>query len=189
MNVFADTDAPPLDQQGKCTMKTKQYIIIQWFIIFISCILASCAAGDQRLDSDQPAADSGRSDCIFRSSIRGYTVLDESNLIVDASGRSKYHVRLQRRAVGMRSSWNIGLESSTSRICAGFSKVVFKGHMGIESIRIASIRELGDDEVEDLLIQFGKKDPEIEQIPAPKEVQGAEVEELDTAATDDSSGN
>ena len=116
-------------------------------------------------------------------------MLDESNLIVGVSGRSQYHIRLQRRAVGMRSTWSIGFESPTGRICAGFSEVVFKGHMGTESIRIASIRELGDDELEDLLIQFGKKDPEIEHIPAPKEVQGAEIEELDKAATDDSSGN
>ncbi len=170
-------------------MNTQNNFIIPWFIVLFSCVLASCAAGEQRLGSEESAADSGRSDCIFRSSIRGYNVLDESNLIVDASGRSKYHVRLQNRAVGMRSTWSIGFESSTSRICAGFSEVVFKGHMGTESIRIASIRELDDDEFEDLLIQYGKKDPEIEQIPAQKQVQGAEVEELDTAATDDSSGN
>jgi len=31
--------------------------------------------------------------------------------------------------------------------------------------------------------------PEIEQTPVPREVKGAEVEELDTAAADDSSGN
>jgi len=58
-----------------------------------------------------------------------------------------------------------------------------------ESIRIASIRELSPEDHEDLLIQFGKKKPEIEQTPAPREVKGAEVEELDTAAADDSSGN
>jgi len=170
-------------------MKTSKYFIIQSIIVFISCVLASCAAGDQRLNSEESAADSGSSDCIFRSSIRGYTVLDESNLIVGVSGRSKYHIRLQRRAAGMSSTWSIGFESPTGRICAGFSEVVFEGHMGAESIRIASIRELGNDEVEDMLIQFGKKDPEIKHIPAPKEVQGAEIEELDTAATDDSSGN
>ena len=67
--------------------------------------------------------------------------------------------------------------------------MVFKGHMDNESIRIASIRELSPEDHEDLLIQFGKKEPEIEQTPVPQEVEGAEVEELDTAATDDKSGN
>jgi hypothetical protein len=57
--------------------------------------------------------------------------------------------------------------------------------MGNESIRIASIRELSPEEHEHLLIQFGKKEPEIEQTPAPREVKGAEVEELDPAANDE----
>jgi hypothetical protein len=39
------------------------------------------------------------------------------------------------------------------------------------------------------LIQYGKKEPEIKQAPVPREVKGAEVEELDSAAFDDSSGD
>ncbi len=58
-----------------------------------------------------------------------------------------------------------------------------------DSIRIASIRELSQEDHEYLLIQYGKKKPEIEQTPAPSDVKGAEVEELDTAANDGSSGN
>jgi len=61
--------------------------------------------------------------------------------------------------------------------------------MSNDSIGIMSIRELSPEEHEGLLIQFGKKEPEIEQTPAPRDVEGAEVEELDTAAKDDSSGN
>ncbi len=56
--------------------------------------------------------------------------------------------------------------------------------MDKESIRIASIRELSPEDHDDLLIQFGKKEPEIEQTPEPQEVEGAEVEELDTDAAD-----
>ena len=61
--------------------------------------------------------------------------------------------------------------------------------MDNDSIRISSIRELSPEDHEDILIQFGKKKPEIEQTPVPRDVEGAEVEELDTAATDESSGN
>jgi len=110
-------------------------------------------------------------------------------LIIEGAGRRKYHVALRRRAFGLKSSWSIGFDSQGSQVCAGFSEVVFKGHMDKESIRIASIRELSPEEHEDLLIQYGKKKPEIEQTPAPKDVKGAEVEELDPAATDDSSGD
>ena len=162
----------------------------QILTIVISCGLVACAGHNEAPDDRQPRASSGRTDCIFRSSIRGYSVLDESNLIIDGSGRRKYHLALRRRAHGLRSSWGITFDSPTSRICAGFSEVVFKGHMdGAESIRIASIRELSPEDHEDLLIQFGKKKPEIEQTPVPRDVQGAEVEELDTAAADEPSGD
>jgi hypothetical protein len=69
-------------------------------------------------------------------------------------------------------------------ICSGNSEVVFKGHFDGESIRVSSIRKLTPDEEEDLLIRFGKKEPEIKQTPAPNEVEGAEVEELDPAASE-----
>lgn len=154
----------------------------QTVILLISCLLVSCAAGDERLAEEASTVRSGGSDCIFRPSIRGYTVLNESNLIVETSGRRSYHVSLQRRAFGLTSSWGIGFASRTSRICSGFSEMVFAGHMDTESIRIASIRKLNREEHEDLLIQFGKKEPEIKQAPAQTEVKGAEVEELDPAA-------
>jgi hypothetical protein len=38
---------------------------------------------------------------------------------------------------------------------------------------------LTPEDEEDLLIRFGKKEPEIEQPRQPEEVEGAEVEELD----------
>ena len=144
-------------------------------------VLVACAATDT--ENDEP--DSSRSDCIYQPSIRGYSVLDESNLIVSTSGRRQYHVVLQRRAHGLRSSWGIAFKSPTGRICSAFSEVVFKGHFDGESIRIATIRELSPEEEEDLLIRYGKKEPEIEQTPVPPEVKGADVEELDPVVDDE----
>ena len=69
-------------------------------------------------------------------------------------------------------------------ICSGNGEVVFKGHFDGESIRISSIRKLTTEEEEDFLIRLGKKEPEIKQTPAPNEVEGAEVEELDPAASE-----
>ena len=107
-------------------------------------------------------------------------MLDERNLLVDASARKSYHVTLQRRAFGLKSTWAIGFDAPTTRICGKFSEVVFRDDMtGIDRIRIASIRELTPEEEENLLIQFGIKEPEIEHTPTPGEVKGADVEELD----------
>lgn len=160
----------------------------QLVILLISCYLASCAGAGEPSEGGESTAKSGRSDCIYEPSIRGYTVLDESNLVVEASVNRNYHVALQRRARGLRSSRGIVFKSATSRVCAGFDEIVFNDRMGGESIRIAAIKELSPEDHEDLLIQFGKKEPEIEQAPATRDVKGAEVEELDPAA-DDSSRN
>ena len=157
----------------------------QLVIIVCSSVLLSCASPQKGPDSVDSEATARRSDCIFQSSIRGYTVLDESNLIVSAAGRRTYHVVLRRRAYGLSSSWGIRFESPTGRICSSFSEVIFDGHLANESIRIASIRELTPEDHEYLMIQFGKKEPEFEQTPAPREVKGAEVEELDPAANDE----
>jgi hypothetical protein len=161
----------------------------QLVIALFSCCLVSCASPESATEPAKTAAGSGRTDCIFRSSIRGYSVLDESNLIIEGSGRRKYHVTLRQRAHGISSSWGITFDSRSSQVCAGFSEVVFDDHLNGQSIAIASIRELSPEDHEDLLIRFGKKKPEIEQTPAPAEVKGAEVEELDTADADDTSGN
>jgi hypothetical protein len=59
---------------------------------------------------------------------------------------------------------------------------MFRGHFNGESIQISSIRELTPEDEEALLIQFGKKEPEIEHTTEPAEVEGADVEELDPAA-------
>jgi hypothetical protein len=48
-----------------------------------------------------------------------------------------------------------------------------------ETIQISSIKEVEPDELNALLVQFGKKVPEVEQAPAQEEVKRAEVEELD----------
>ncbi len=88
---------------------------------------------------------------------------------------------------GLTDSGPTGQSASNHRP-AGFAQHLVKSFLKVsfdgESVRIASIRELGPEEEEDLLIRYGKLEPEFEQTPAPQEVKGAEVEELDTAAED-----
>ncbi len=59
------------------------------------------------------------------------------------------------------------------------AEVIVDDGFGPERINIRSIRQLSPEDLDDLLIRFGKKKPEIEQTPATEDVEGAEVEELD----------
>ena len=122
---------------------------------------------------------SGGRDCISQSTIRDYQVLDDSNLIVTGAVRRKYHVALTRRVFGLRSQWSIGFRSPTGLICSNSGDVIVDDGFGPERIRIRSIRELNPDELDELLVRFGKKEPDVVQTPATEDVEGAEVEELD----------
>ncbi len=161
----------------------KSYIK-QILVIGTSSILLACAGTAKTPDEVLLAEESGPVDCISRGTIRDYTVLDDANLVVTAGAQRKYHIQLQRRALGLRSAWQIGFTSSTSRICSRFSEVVYNADMGFsgpdpEKIRIQSIRRLTPEEADTLLIRSGKKEPEIEHTPAHEPVESAEVEELD----------
>lgn len=162
-----------------------QLPVKQIFIITSLCCLLGCATPETTQEDDDSVGSDRRSDCIFSASIRGYSLLDESNLIVDAGGSRQYHVTLARRATGLRASTAIAFESTTGSICAPFDEIRYSDQFDRRSIRIARIRAINKEEREDLLIRFGKKKPEFEQTPAPHEVKGADVEELDPAARDD----
>ena len=151
----------------------------QIFIVCIASILLACASPEKEPSSADFEPSTRTSDCILEGTIRDYRVLDESNLVVTASGRRNYHIELTRPAYGLRSTWQIGFSSPGSRICPGFSEMIVDNSFGPEAVRIRSIRRLVPEEYEDLLIRYGKKEPEIEHTREPAEVQGAEVEELD----------
>jgi hypothetical protein len=160
--------------------------IKQLSIVFFSCVLVACVGTPEEGSVAADEAQSSRGDCILERSIRGYTVLDEQNLIVEGSGRRQYHLVLRRRAYGLRHSLGIVFDGTTSRICAGFDEIRYEGSLGgkSDSVRIDSIREISAEEEEDLLIQFGKKEPEIEHTPSPGNTNGADVEELDEPASE-----
>ena len=156
------------------------YLLKHSLIALSLCTLAACATTeDQAASASDDAVSSGR-DCISQSTIRDYQVLDDSNLIVTAGAKRKYHVELSRRAFGLRSNWQIGFKSPTGRACAGTGEVIVDDGFGRrESIRLSSVRLIHPDELDELLVRYGKKAPEFEQAAAQEEVEGAEVEELD----------
>jgi len=157
-----------------------KHVIKQCVLVVFSSSLVACAGpGEPTGDSSFAEQPVGR-DCISQSSIRNYEVLDESNLIITAGVKRKYHVVLANRAFGLRSTWQIGFRSTTGRICANSAELIFDdGLVGPGGVHLRSIRELSPDDLDALLIRFGKKEPDVKQAPAQEEVKGAEVEELD----------
>ena len=160
-------------------MEIQKHMLKQCFIVLFSSGIVACAGPGEPVELAADGGESRGRDCISQSSIRDYQVLDDSNLIVTAAVKRKYHVILTRRAFGLRSTWKIGFRSPTARICSGSGEIVFQDGMGPERITIRSVRELTPDEADELLVRFGKKEPEFEQAPATEDVEGAEVEELD----------
>ena len=151
----------------------------QLVIVSISSILVACAGAQEAEPAGEPDARSGRLDCISTRTIRDYRVLDDANLVVTAEGSRKYHISLSRRAAGLRASWKIGFRSTSGRVCGGFDEIVVDQGLGPERIRIAGIMELTPEEYDALLARFGKGEPVTEPAPATKNVESAEVEELD----------
>jgi hypothetical protein len=155
-------------------------VFYQCVIVLFSCGLAACVTTNDGLDAGVGEAPRRGTDCISQVSIRDYYVLDEANLIVTGSPKRRYHVTLVNRAFGLRSSWRIGFRSPTGQICPGSSDLIVADGLGAgERIRVRSIRVLTPEEHEDLLVRFGKKEPEVPRTLEPADVSGAEVEELD----------
>lgn len=148
-------------------------------IVFSSVLLGCASAGDSYESAGDPV-ESRSNDCFLQSSIRNYQVLDDSNLIVTGSGRRTYHIELASRTYGLRSSWSIGFRSRTGWICSTGSTLVMADGFGTQesSARLRSVRQITPEELDALLVRFGKKEPEEHQAPAEEEVEGAEVEEL-----------
>jgi hypothetical protein len=166
---------------AKVTQSVRFKTMLKQIVIIVSsCFLLACATSQDAAESGADDVVSSGHDCISQSTIRDYQVLDDSNLIVTAGAKRKYHVELSRRAFGLRSNWQIGFKSPTGRACAGTGEVIVDDGFGRrESIRLSSVRLISADELDELLVRYGKKVPEFEQAAAEEEVNGAEVEELD----------
>ncbi len=158
--------------------RMRKYFIKQALAIFISCILLSTTAAGDEGEELPKDLDLHGSDCIWIRTIRDYTSLSRDSLLIHASAKRSYFVRLTTPDFGLKSSFQLGTKSRDDRLCPyGGDSIVFDSFSGSEA-RIRSISRLTPDQVEELLIRYGKKDPGDRQDPAPPEVKGAEVEEL-----------
>ena len=156
-----------------------KYSLKQLVMLLISSNLLACAGSSGQPESGSLADEPVSTDCISQRSVRDYKVLDEANLIVTGGANRKYHVLLGQPARGLRSSWKVGFHSASGRICSNFSDLVVEGNFGAETYRITSVRRLTPEDENELLIRFGKKEPDYEKPRQTEEVDGAEVEALD----------
>jgi hypothetical protein len=156
----------------------KKNLTKQLIVIIISCSLLpvfGVAEEAERLPDD---LDLNGSDCIWIRTIRDYTPLSRDSLLIHASGKRSYFVRLLAPGFGLKSSFQLGTRSRDDQLCPyGGDSLIFDDLPGGE-VRIQAISRVTPDQVEQLLIRYGKKEPSDTEDPALPEVKGAEVEEL-----------
>jgi hypothetical protein len=151
---------------------------IQLVILITSCVIAGCAASGEASTSGARDVDYRGSDCILIRTIRDYTPLDDSNLLIWGPAKRGYLVTLIRPAFDLRSSFRMGFSSRDDQLCPFGGDGIVVGSLTRDTIGIRSISRVSEEQAEQLLIRYGRKEPAEQQAPAPEDVKGAEVEEL-----------
>ncbi|NIL94291.1 MAG: hypothetical protein GTO71_07565 [Woeseiaceae bacterium] len=151
----------------------------QSFVIAFSCVLFGCVStGDDYESAGDPVNARGH-ECFFESTIRGYDVLDDKNLLVSIANRGFYHVELRRSVDDLDKHWSIRFVSQAGGICNGSHVIVNHGFGRRQQVGLSSIREITPGELDLLLVHYGKQVPVANQTAEPGESYGAEVEVLD----------
>ena len=156
-------------------LKTK---LRQLFIIVSSCVVTACASSDQAENSTAGDIDYRGNDCILISTIRDYTPLDDHNLLIWGPARRGYLVTLVRSAFDLRSSFRMGFSSRDDQLCPYGGDGIVVGSFSPDTVGIRAISRVSEEQADQLLIRYGRKEPAEQQAPAPEDVKGAEVEEL-----------
>jgi len=147
-------------------------------LLFLSVTLLVSARSEGKSDERQDVDYHG-SDCIWIRSIRDYRPLDDQTLLIWAVSRKLYLVRLMQRSMDMRSTIGMSVISRDEQLCPyGGDRLKF-GTLDSFPANVRSIARITTDQAEQLLVRYGKKSGSEPPPPAPREVEGAEVEELD----------
>ena len=173
-------EIPATCRSGKVAAdKSRKTLMKQFIILLLYGFTLTIALAEEPDSRRIQGIESNGSDCISVRTIRDYTALDEQNLLIRGAGKRTYLVTLQHRTFELRSSFGLGFTTRDDRLCPyGGDSIVFNG-LSRESVGIRAITEVSREQAEQLMIHFGKKQPDEQQTAAPKPVKGAEVEELD----------
>ena len=159
---------------GKMKSSIKQLVIV----LILSISLTNIGAAAEAENSVQDLNYNG-TDCIWLRTVRDYTVLDDRNLLIHGSGKRSYFVTLLQPSFEIRSSTGLEFSSRDSQVCPyGGDGIVFNG-LSREEVRIRSISRVTADQVELLMVRFGRIKADAPKAPAPKHLEGARVEEQD----------
>ena len=159
-------------------MKLLKSVVLQVVTILVLCIVAGCATPGEPASDDSGDVDFRGSDCILISTIRDYTPLDDSNLLIYGPGKRAYFVTLVHSTFELRSSFRLQFSSRDGQLCPYGGDEIVVGSFGREAVGIRAISRVNEEQAEQLLIRYGRKKPAEQQAPAPEDVEGAEVEEL-----------
>jgi hypothetical protein len=151
-------------------------LIILLVIAFCSGCASTSKAPDRPVVEACDLIQTSGMDCISISTIRDYTPLTDSHVILWATGRP-YLVRLFSPSSDLKTGFRLSFSSRDDQLCPyGGDEIVFDGIGFPGGQRIASIKRLTKDQAESLKACYGGgKD---ETPPEPREVEGAKVEEL-----------
>jgi hypothetical protein len=159
-------------------MATIKNTTLQNFILFFSCGLAACAGSGQAETGSRADAEYRGSDCILIATIRDYTPLDDRNLLIWGPAKRAYYVTLLQPAFELRSSFRMGFSSRDDQLCPYGGDGIVVGSLSRDTVAIRAISRVSEEQADQLLIRYGRKEPAEQQAPAPEDVKGAEVEEL-----------
>ena len=153
----------------------KPYIILVLIVLFSGCA-STTKTTDRPVVKSCELIDTSGMDCISIPSIRDYTPLTESHLIVWATGRP-YLVKLLSPSLDLKTAFRMSFASRDDRLCPyGGDELVFDGMGFPGGQRIASIKRLTREQADSLKACYvSGKDT---KPPEPREIEGAKVEEL-----------
>lgn len=159
-------------------MSTLKGMLKHLITVATLCFTISCASTDGTNATAERDIDYHGSDCILIRTIRDYSLLDDRNLLIWGPGKRGYYVTLFRPSFELRSSFQLGFDSRDDQLCPYGGDGIVVGSLHRETIGIQSISRVSEEQAEQLLIRYGRKEPAEQQAPPPKDVKGAEVEEL-----------
>ena len=156
----------------------KKMSLKQWLTAVSSIALLSSFGAARGAETAPADLNLNGADCISIRTIRDYTPLSRDSLLIHVSAKRTYFVRLVAPGFGLESSFQLATRSRDDRLCPyGGDAIIYDRLPGGEA-RIQSISRVTPEQVEELLVRYGKKEPGDTENPAPTEVKGAEVEEL-----------
>jgi hypothetical protein len=172
--IFAGDGGGPL-RSLKSIMKT---VIKQTITVLCLCCLCSVSKAENDEIEAENDIDYNGSDCIWIRSIRDYTPLDSRTLLIWGGSDRPYYVRLASPARRMGLGMSVKVHSRDDRLCPYGGDALIFDHFDNSGITVRSISRITKEQAEDILVRYGKGKTGEPQTPAPKELEGAEVEEL-----------